>query len=223
MSKKNNDQNISIHDQIKIAFEAKPNIAGTLHGIRKINQGSVGKRTALFPSRKNGGMIPVESRLELAYALELEKDSGVHSYRSQALKITLNESQSVFPDFLIKFNDKKISIHEVKQNKLFLKLKEQERYEYLEKILNYLDINFKIVDQSKLPSQYEFSKWLYLYQRANIQNWSEFQIQTAIAIIPKHHELTLIEIHKLLKINNLPCELGEYLVFYKDIVLPRGF
>ena len=45
--------------------------------------------TFLFPSKKNVGMIPVESNLELAYAIELERDLSVVSYRTQALKIQL--------------------------------------------------------------------------------------------------------------------------------------
>jgi hypothetical protein len=73
MKKYKDDPNSNLHEQIELAFKRGSDIAGVLHGIRKIHQGSVGKRTSLFPSKKNAGMIPIESNLELAYAIELER------------------------------------------------------------------------------------------------------------------------------------------------------
>ncbi len=90
----------SILDQIDFAFSQKPNIASILHGQRRIHQGSPGRRTSLFPSRKCGGAIALESRLELAYAVQLESNPDVESYRTQALKIPLSENHVAFLTFL---------------------------------------------------------------------------------------------------------------------------
>ena len=120
MKKYKDDPNSNLHEQIELAFKRGSDIAGVLHGIRKIHQGSVGKRTSLFPSKKNAGMIPIESNLELAYAIELERDLSVVSYRTQALKIQLSRSESNYPDFLVKYSDGRIEVHEVKADKLNL-------------------------------------------------------------------------------------------------------
>ena len=117
MNKNINFHKLSIDEQVKFAFSSEPDIGGRFIGMRKIQQGSVNKRTSLFSSKKNGGMISLESNLELAYALELERNINVKHYRTQALKIALNEFQSVYPDFLIKYNNENIEVHEVKPNK----------------------------------------------------------------------------------------------------------
>jgi len=75
--------------QIAQAFQKSPNLARVLHGDRKIRQGGRGRRTALFPSMKCGGSIPLESRLELAYAVVLERSPSVQEYRTQAIRIRL--------------------------------------------------------------------------------------------------------------------------------------
>lgn len=108
MKKYKDDPNSNLHEQIELAFNRGSDIAGVLRGIRKIHQGSVGKRTSLFPSKKNAGMIPVESNLELAYAIELERDLSVVSYRTQALKIQLSQCESNYPDFLVKYSDGRV-------------------------------------------------------------------------------------------------------------------
>ena len=82
-SKRENQQNIL--QQIKDAFETTANISSTIHGQRRIYQGSFGRRTSLFPSQKCCGAIPLESRLELAHAIRLEQDPNITNYRSQAL------------------------------------------------------------------------------------------------------------------------------------------
>src|SRR5690606_30105164 len=91
-----------ILEQIDFAFNQKPNIAGTLHGQRRIYQGCLERRTSLFPSRKAGGSIALESFLELAYALQLERHPDVQSFRTQALKIPIGKNQEAYPDFLIR-------------------------------------------------------------------------------------------------------------------------
>lgn len=66
-----------ILEQITAAFEKRPDVADVLHGQRRIRQGGKGRRTALFASRKNGGAVPVESKLELAHAVALQRFAHV--------------------------------------------------------------------------------------------------------------------------------------------------
>ncbi|WP_347017453.1 hypothetical protein [Acinetobacter seifertii] len=79
-----------------------------------------------FLVKKNVGMIPVESNLELAYAIELERDLSVVSYRTQALKVQLSQCESNYPDFLVKYSDGRVEVHEVKADKLNLTEKKRQ-------------------------------------------------------------------------------------------------
>lgn len=222
MSKNINFQNLSIDEQVKLAFSSEPDIGGRFVGVRKIKQGSVNKRTSLFSSKKNGGMISLESNLELAYALELERNIKVQYYRTQAVKITLNEFQSVYPDFLIKYDNGSIEVHEVKPNKLYLRPDDIESYQQVENILDHLNINFKIIDRLDLfiTNEYELLTTLYFYHRNKTLSWPNFQIQEALEVISKLNAKVLNEIYEGLDKNNLPRELGDYLIFYRYIPTP---
>ncbi|MDR3430041.1 hypothetical protein [Silvimonas sp.] len=74
----------SIAAQAEAAFLKTPNTAMLVHGVRKIHQGTRGRRTALFPSRKNGITVALESQLEADYCLVLERDlvwPGLNGHR----------------------------------------------------------------------------------------------------------------------------------------------
>ena len=216
-------QYLSIEDQIIKAFNTKPAMDGTIHGQRKIILGTVGKRTTLFPSKKNGGIIALESRLEFAYALKLEQSHEVKAYRTQALKIAISNAQFVYPDFLIKYQDKSIEVHEVKPRILSLNQTDLERYNRLEQILKNSNINFKLIDHLVLPTEFESLVLNFLYQNAHTNDWSEHQILSGTSSIPPRKDLLLMEVQQYLKINGLPKELANYLIFYGHISLPSLF
>jgi len=211
-----NDLYSKIADQIIAAFEKSADISNTYHGVRKVNQGCIGKRTALFPSHKNKGMIAVESRLELAHAISLERNPLVISYRTQALKIALSEKEWVYPDFLIKYNDR-YAVHEIKPNKEFLSNREINKFQRLEQILLASNVDFKIIDQYELFNEEQVSIILFFYQRAHLQDWSEYQIYLARNLFNHIKTLTLQEIYTHLQTNGLPPELGDYLIFHNYI------
>lgn len=143
----------SLHQQIVDAFNKKPYLDGVLHGQGHISQGSVGKRTGLFSSYKNNRMIPYESQLELAHAIQLERNPSVKCYRTQALKIPISHSQFLYPDFLIKYTNEEIAFHEVKPSKRFLDQKDIERYQCLKTLLAPSGISFDIIDRHDLYSE----------------------------------------------------------------------
>ena len=212
----------SIHQQIEEALIAVPNLASTLHGQRKVHQGSVGKRTALFPSYKNGGMIPLESRLELAHAIALEKDPTVEVYRTQALKIQLSFNEFIYPDFLIKKLDHSLHVHEVKPYQQFVKSKQLDRFKRLERILDNLEIEFKVIDLNNLYSQSEVNNLLYQYQRGHYKKWTAFEINLALSILQdrfqnQHPRIDKESIKKLFSLHNLDLNLYEYIEFHSLI------
>ena len=144
LSTEQNNLHRYILEQIKTAFATEPNIAATIHGQRKIFQGCYGRRTALFPSKKCSGAIPTESRLELAHAICLERNSSVINYRSQALKIKLSHDQYCYPDFLIQTSDGSYEVHEVKPLISSLALDEYVRFDRLATLLSSVGITFKL-------------------------------------------------------------------------------
>lgn len=223
MNKYTKAQYLSIAEQVTEAFNTKPTADGVIHGLRKIILGTVGKRPTLFPSKKNGGMIALESRLEFAYALQLERDPEVKAYRTQALKIAISKAQFVYPDFLIKYQDGTIKVHEVKPDSLSINQVDFVRYNLLKLILKNSNIDFRFVDRSELPTEYESLILNFLYQNAHTNDWSEHQILSGTRSIPPLNDLLLMEVQDYLTVSGLPKELANYLIFYGHISLPSLF
>lgn len=209
----------SLHQQIVDAFNKKPDLDGVLHGQRHISQGSVGKRTGLFSSYKNNGMIPYESQLELAHAIQLERNPSVKYYRTQALKISISHDQFLYPDFLIKYTNEEIAFHEVKHSKRFLDQKDIERYQCLKTLLAPSGISFDIIDRHDLYSEAEAKVLLHYNQRSHARSWSSFEIQFALSLLTPGTSLIKNQLMSILKNNSLPLELGEFLIFHKYIKL----
>lgn len=208
-----------IWEQIEKAFQATPNLASTLHGQRRIYQGCFGRRTALFPSTKSGGAIPLESFLELANAICLEQSSQVKSFRTQALKIPLSGNNFCYPDFLVQNIDESFEIQEVKPSIKALTLKELQKFEQVSEILNQMGITFRLIDQSSLPTKNQLQKLLYLYQRGHKRIWTPLEIDLAIDALQRLPLQNIEVAYKALQNLGLPCELGDYLLFHKKIVI----
>ena len=223
MNKYTKAQYLSIAEQVTEAFNTKPTADGVIHGLRKIILGTVGKRPTLFPSKKNGGMIAFESRLEFAYRLQLERDPEVKAYRTQALKIAISKAQFVYPDFFIKYQDGTIKVHEVKPDSLSINQVDFVRYNLLKLILKNSNIDFRFVDRSELPTEYESLILNFLYQNAHTNDWSEHQILSGTRSIPPLNDLLFIEVQDYLTVSGLPKELANYLIFYGHISLPSLF
>lgn len=161
---------IDMYTQINEAFIKKADLSGKIIGRRKIEQGSVGKRTSLFPSMKNQAMIPLESKLELAYALVLEQDEDVSAYRTQALKVPYFHNRFLYPDFLIKYKSDSYAVHEVKSSIDYLQKEQLNKLENLKNIFRYLSIEFKVIDKHILADEDLLQKILFFYSRGNTRS-----------------------------------------------------
>lgn len=212
---------INVHKQIIEAFDKELDLSSKIVGRRKIEQGSVGKRTSLFPSTKNQAMIPLESKLELAYALVLEQNTDIIAYRTQALEIPHFKNKYLFPDFLIKYKNNTYAIHEVKPSISNLNKEQLKKIETLEKIFQHLNIEFSVIDDKNLADEDLLQKILFFYSRGNIQFWSIELLYTAKANLEHHYE-TLNDLYKDLSVLNLPINLGDYFIFHKNISI-EGF
>lgn len=200
--------------QIDNAFRKPPDISGTLHGQRRIRQGGRNHRTALFPSRKAGGIIPLESKLELAHAIELERNPNVISYRTQAIKIIIQKNSYSIPDFLIRKSDNSIEIHEVKPSIEDLSEKQIQKLTITESILNKINIIFKIIDSNSLKKGLALDKLLQQYTRGHLNTWTPMQIKLAFEAL-QGLENESPEAYEALKKEDLPPQLADYLWFHQ--------
>lgn len=209
----------NILEQIRTAFESTANVAATLHGQRKIYQGAFGRRTSLFPSEKCCGAIPLESRLELAHAISLEQDPNILNYRSQALKISLANKQYCFPDFLVQTKEGAYEVHEVKPSIASLSTNDLNRFAILSDLLHSIDITFKLIDHTDLPSETEISQLLYWYQRGHRFNWNTFEINYAIDQLKLKEFHNSNQVYRKLESIGLKPELADYLFFHQKITI----
>lgn len=148
--------------KVRNAFLNAPDLAARQKGDRDIHMGwRGGSRTSLFPSKKNAGAanvavyVPVESRLEQAYALCLERNPSVVAYRTQAIPIQVPGGRSHCPDFLI-FDDRgKVFLREIKLSKAALKKSFVTKAEWVRDHLARMGADYEIVDRAALPSDSE--------------------------------------------------------------------
>ncbi|WP_049629334.1 hypothetical protein [Cellvibrio sp. pealriver] len=208
-----------ILDQIEFAFKRPPTKANVLPGQRLIKQGCKGRKTSLFPSRKAGGLVPVESQLELAHAVgNLERTSK--NYRSQAIRIELPGGKCCYPDFVVLTNTGFYEVHEVKPDIYYLDEQTIRKLKIVEKILHSAGIVFRIIDSSNIPSFKKTEKLLEVYSRGHVGYWTKSQISLGAALLKLNPVDQLIEGYELLQENDLPAHILEYLIFHDIVNLP---
>lgn len=206
--------NNRINEQIKAAFDCRPNLARTLHGRRKISEGLKGRTTSLFPSQKSQGTLPLESRLELAHAVILERDSTVKQFRTQAISITLDNGGFAIPDFVVEYLDGSFEVHEVKPSISGLTQTQLSRFEWAEKALASEGVAFRLVEACSLPTNAEVDELLHLYMRGHTHAWTAMQIGLAIESLSRLETLTISLMHGRLSEDGLPKQMAEFLIFH---------
>lgn len=209
----------SILRKIKKAFKVQPDLARTLHGVRPIVQGQPGKSTSMFPSRKCGGAIALESRLELAYAVSLERNPGVKNFRTQCLMVDLPEGRFAIPDFVVQSSCGVFEVHEIKPSSKDLKPEEQERLDLVKRCIEFEGINYRIIDLTLLPSRREVEKLLTLYSHGHAIKWSGLQLSLSLRLLSEVGVKSTQEAYQILSKNNLPVQLVSYHAFHGNIQL----
>ena len=202
--------------QLQEAFEKPITISGQFLGIRNIHHGSFNKRTVIFSSYKNGGAFSLESQLELAHALNLERDISVLKYRTQALRVTLSKTMYAIPDFLILNNLNNYEVHEVKSNLKSLSKEKLEKLEITKQVLKSYNIKYKIFDEITLPSNKDINSILRIYKNIKNINMDYDRINLAKTLtedINKNFTFLLDHLSEYKYSYNEIC----YLIFYKHI------
>lgn len=214
--RKNFNISNNIDTQLFEAFDKPTTISGQFLGLRNIHHGSFNKRTVIFSSIKNSGAFSLESQLELAHAINLERDSRILSYRTQALKITISKEMYAIPDFLILNNLKQYEIHEVKGNLRSLSNEQLEKLDLTKQVLKSYNINYIIFDENILPTKKEVNSILRIYK--NIKNIQITEDRINIAKSKTKNSIKNFSslLDNLSKYNFTYDEIC-YLVFYKHI------
>lgn len=96
------------------AFKKQKHVSSKFIGERRIKS-RLGSRVSLFPSVKNCGLICLESNLELAHAIGLERNEDILQYRTQAVQIFISDQHFIIPDFIVKTLNG-FEVHEIKPN-----------------------------------------------------------------------------------------------------------
>lgn len=208
-------------NQAEEAFSKEPSQSGVIQGQRKIHLGKRWFRCSYFPSRKNALghlpsiMIPMESRLELAYALQLERNAQVRAYRCQAVKVTLSQKESYYPDFLMVDHQGQLHVAEIKADKYFLSERTRNRLRTAEALLKLYDVNFSILDASDLPSAVELENQQWLYsQIENFPSDQEIAYFRDKAIPDgSQHKFSFSQLQEIAQNLTLPQSLVPYLLF----------
>ena len=205
-----------IHKQISEALLSPLSLSNQYLGIRNVHQGTFGKRTGIFPSRKNSGAIAVESQLELGHVIELERAQSILSYRSQSIKIILDDNTFAFPDFLVLNIFNSYEIHEVKESLAALSKAQIEKFTLIKSYLERKNIIYKLYDKDQIPTHKQRQNLLWMYQTSINTRITPEEISIAQTIsIP--HFIQFHKIHSFLKEYNFSPEQVNYLLFYKYI------
>lgn len=209
-----------ILDQIFVAFQKRPDVANVLHGQRRIIQGGKGRRTALFSSNKSGGAVPVESKLELAHAVALERSSRVLRFRTQAVCIALTERNIAYPDFLVEVEEGQFEIHEIKPSIPHLSVKDTQRFERIERVLRPFGIEFRVIDAASLVSGRELEEILLNYTRGHAERYTPAQVALALEVLKNKPLAWLSDAYRMLAVHDLPPCLADYLDFHGQWTSP---
>ncbi|MHB1115580.1 PDDEXK family nuclease [Sideroxydans sp.] len=207
----------SLFEQVDLAFSKEPTLSGVIDGCREIKLGKRGGgRASYFPSKKNAksGLpavaIPVESRAESAFALELERNPSVQAFRTQALALDIpGSNHPIYPDFLYVDTGGRLHVREVKANKEYLSSEFRERIEVITGILHKEGISYAVVDLNDMPSGMKSANLFWLHKQYDrIPHMDEIKAFFALDF----ERSTYGELQELCRSNGLPASLVPYLL-----------
>ncbi len=208
--------NQNLQEKFEDAFRKQTHVSSKFIGERRIKS-RIGSRVSLFPSIKNKGLICLESNLELAHAISLERNEDVLQYRTQALQIFITEKQYTIPDFIIRTLNG-YEVHEIKPNLKTISERSFSRFKIAEEILKNHCIKFKTFDRHNLLSKQDYLFLNISYQRANHKILNKSDLDKAEIIINNAKYKRREDLYLLMQSNNLNPMIADYFIFYKKIL-----
>ena len=220
------DMNNDLRPALQTIFSAEKPPSSILHGVRKLRKGLPGKKIVFFPSTKNGGLIPCESRLEAAYCLFLEHDRTIQIYRSQPVTMDFGPRGRYTADFAFLRSDGSIELREIKFSGVMTDPDIATFYSWLKDALARLDIGFLVETEEMIYQAPRLGNLKYLYRGARAPD-SELISNLALAILQElRGALSLREFQRALQQAGIPPLVAEKLLFQElacyDENLPVG-
>lgn len=206
--------NHGLLEKFNDVFTKEKHVSSKFIGERRINS-RPGSRISLFPSVKNNELVCLESNLELAHAIYLERDEDVLQYRTQAITIFLDEKKFIIPDFLIR-TISGFEVHEIKPCIETIPKKTLARLDLAKDILSHYNIDYKIFDQKTLFSKNTIYLLNASYQRANSKAINQFELKKAEEVIKNKKIEDIFTLYKLMKAENIDPIIADHFVFYKN-------
>ncbi|WP_265583794.1 hypothetical protein [Chitinimonas koreensis] len=163
----------------------------------------------------------MESKLELAYAVVLERSPAVLRYRTQAVHIALPAGQSAFPDVLVELVTGGFELHEVKPSITHLSRAYLDRCELISSVLHPAQVPFRLVDATQLPSRKHLEWLLQRYVRGHLQMWTPAQVQLGAEALTAFQPTSLAQAHRHLIEAGFPAQLADYLAFHRHWHAPE--
>lgn len=216
LEKKLEHLNQNLHGKFEDAFRKQTHVSSKFIGERRIKS-RIGSRVSLFPSAKNEGLICLESNLELAHAISLERDEDILQYRTQAVQIFISDQHFIIPDFIVKTSNG-FEVHEIKPNLKTISEKQFSRFKAAEEILNNHHIKFRTFDRTTLLSKQDYIFLNISYQRANHKILNKSDLQKAEIIIKNSNFKYKNDLYIFMSSNNLDPMIADYFIFYKKIL-----
>lgn len=208
--------NQNLHKKFEDAFRKQTHVSSKFIGERRIKS-RIGSRASLFPSVKNKGLICLESNLELAHAISLERNEDVLEYRTQAIQIFITEKNYIIPDFIIRTLNG-YEVHEIKPNLKTISERNLSRFKIAEDILKNHCIKFKTFDRNNLLSKKDYLFLNISYQRANHKILDKFDLDKAEIIINHAKFKSREDLYLLMQSNSLSSMIADHFIFYKKIL-----
>lgn len=208
--------NQNLQEKFEDAFRKQTHVSSKFIGERRIKS-RIGSRVSLFPSAKNEGLICLESNLELAHAISLERDEDILQYRTQAVQIFISDQHFIIPDFIVKTSNG-FEVHEIKPNLKTISEKQFSRFKAAEEILNNHHIKFRTFDRTTLLSKQDYIFLNISYQRANHKILNKSDLKKAEIIIKNSNFKYKNDLYIFMISNNLDPMIADYFIFYKKIL-----
>lgn len=204
----------AILKQIQTAFDAGPGVDHVFHGVRRIKLGKHGSRSSLFFSRKCGGFIPVESRLELRHCYQLEANKNVRRYRSQAVKVPYSGRELV-PDFLVESVDGTFEVHEVKVSARLEDPAQTKKLQFASEFLRAHGVSYLVITEKDFPHPCIEKNVAMLYDRGGRLSASDLHLAHVSGLVRSlsPSERTFGQVRAALKNSGMPLHWLEAALF----------
>lgn len=211
----------AIYRELQQRLDSSPGQSGAFQGSRLLPRGAPGKRIVFFPSRKNGGSIPCESRLEAEFCLLLEAHPEVERFRGQAVTFYYSDWWYT-PDFVARLKDGRLCAYEVKPTGLALRPKVLKKLLGVQRVLASCRIGFRVVTETAIQAGPNLYNLKYVYQRSSPDLAPELALRVRDLLKDRRGCVSLQDLRGFVVQQGWPATSAESLVWLGHLTFDRS-